>query len=119
MNRKHETLLVELAHDAMVEQGLKPEFDAAVANQLEDIHAPARDEDARDLRDLAWCSIDNDDSRDLDQLSVAEPRGSDDVVLVAIDDVDAMVTCDSPVDRHAQTNTTSVYTPAEIFAMLP
>jgi exoribonuclease-2 len=72
------------------------------------------------LRGRLWCSIDNDDSRDLDQLSVAEPRPGGDVkLMVAIADVDAAVPKGSPVDRHAALNTTSVYTPAQIFPMLP
>jgi VacB/RNase II family 3'-5' exoribonuclease len=73
----------------------------------------------RDLRNLLWCSIDNDDSRDLDQLSVAEPRGSDTGILIAIADVDALVPRGSPVDEHAAVNTTSVYTAARVFPMLP
>src|SRR5262249_6018199 len=82
---------------------------------------PGRTEEpVRDLLGLLWCSIDNDDSRDLDQLSVAEPLANGAVkVLVAIADVDAAVPRRSPVDRHAAQNTTSVYTPAVIFPMLP
>jgi exoribonuclease R len=74
----------------------------------------------RDLTSLLWCSIDNDDSRDLDQLSVAE-HGADGltIVRVAIADVDGWVPRGSPIDDHAPTNTTSVYTPAQIFPMLP
>src|SRR6185436_6873723 len=74
----------------------------------------------RDLRTLLWCSIDNDSSRDLDQLTVAErlPAGAV-KVLVAVADVDALVKTASPIDRHAETNTTSVYTVAQIFSMLP
>ncbi|MFL5341149.1 MAG: RNB domain-containing ribonuclease, partial [Gemmataceae bacterium] len=69
---------------------------------------------------LLWCSIDNDSSKDLDQLSVAEQLPADGVkVLVAITDVDAVVKPASPLDRHAQVNTTSVYTAAQIFPMLP
>ncbi len=69
---------------------------------------------------MLWCSIDNDDSRDLDQLSVAAKGASGDVrVLVAVADVDAAVRKGSPCDRHAAQNTTSVYTPAIIFPMLP
>ena len=74
----------------------------------------------RDLRALLWASIDNDDSRDLDQLSVAEPFGSGAVrLLVAIADVDAIVHRGSPIDDHARSNTTSVYTAPQIFPMLP
>ena len=74
----------------------------------------------RDLRHLLWCSIDNDDSLDLDQLSVSEPQaGGATRILVAIADVDALVPQDSAIDQHARQNTTSVYTPAEIFPMLP
>ena len=74
----------------------------------------------RDLRALAWASIDNDDSRDLDQLTVAEELPGGAVrVLVAIAEVDSIVGKGSPVDRHARRNTTSVYTAARIFPMLP
>jgi ribonuclease R len=123
MNRKHEELLDELAHQAMIEHGLKPEFERAVHKQLEDIHAPARsngDDGIRDLRELPWCSIDNDDSRDLDQLTWAEDRGDGDTrILIAVADVDALVRKDTPIDKHAQHNTTSVYTAAKVFPMLP
>ena len=74
----------------------------------------------RDLRNLLWASIDNDDSRDLDQLSVAEALPGDKIkVLVAIADVDAVIAGLSAIDLHARHNTTSVYTAAKIFPMLP
>src|SRR4029453_15707150 len=113
-------MLRAIARRAMVERGFEPDYPAAAVAQVE--HLSESEEmtaDRRDLRHLPWCSIDNDDSRDLDQLSVAESRAGDVGILVAIADVDAMVSCDSPVDRHARTNTTSVYTPAEVFSMLP
>ena len=123
MNRKHEELLDEIAHQAMIDKGLLPQFDRAAEKQLDEIHAPAREEgdgDVRDLRELAWCSIDNDDSRDLDQLTWAEDRGDGDTrILIAVADVDALVRKDTPIDRHARHNTTSVYTAAKIFPMLP
>ncbi|HUP61770.1 MAG TPA: RNB domain-containing ribonuclease [Thermoanaerobaculia bacterium] len=122
MNRKHETLLVELAHEAMIDKGLRPEFDHAVRQQLDGIHGPARDRDAsiRDLRSLGWCSIDNDDSRDLDQLTWAEDEGEGNVrIFIAVADVDALVKKDTPIDAHARHNTTSVYTAAKVFSMLP
>ena len=72
------------------------------------------------MRNLLWASIDNDDSRDLDQLTVAEAMPADKVkILVAIADVDAVVKNGSAIDEHARHNTTSVYTAAEIFPMLP
>ena len=74
----------------------------------------------RDLTDLPWASIDNDDSRDLDQLTVAETLPEDRVkIRVAVADVDALVKDGSAIDEHARHNTTSVYTAAQIFPMLP
>jgi VacB/RNase II family 3'-5' exoribonuclease len=106
----------------MRERGLDPDFPEAALVQAGAIkHAPTTTEEpTRDLRTLLWCSIDNDDSRDLDQLSVADALpGGDIKVLVAIADVDAAVAKGSPVDQHAALNTTSVYTPGVIFPMLP
>jgi len=106
----------------MVERGLEPEYPAAVQAQLAKITSPGRDEDAqiRDLTALTWCSIDNDDSLDLDQLTTCEPLAAGAVkIFVAVADVDALVTKGSAIDAHAWTNTTSVYTSARVFAMLP
>jgi VacB/RNase II family 3'-5' exoribonuclease len=114
--------LKAIAHDAMLERGLLPEFSPAVIAQVRQIKEAATASGAavRDLRGLSWASIDNDDSRDLDQLTVAEPLPEGATkILVAIADVDALVKKDSAIDDHAWTNTTSVYTPAEIFPMLP
>src|SRR5450432_4158296 len=111
-----------IAHQAMIDKGLQPDFGAPVAQQLAGINAPATADGAsvRDLRDRLWCSIDNDDSRDLDQLTVAEDLGGDRVrLLVAVADVDAVVKKGTPIDAHAQANTTSVYTAGGIFPMLP
>jgi len=122
MNRKQEQVLAELAHDAMIERGLEPEFGRDVQQQVDGIHGPAREDDSsiRDMRDLAWCSIDNDDSRDLDQLTWAEETDDGGVrIYIAVADVDALVKKDTPIDRHARQNTTSVYTAARIFPMLP
>lgn len=111
-----------IAHRAMVERGLEPDFPPDALQQLNGIEGPARETETamRDLRQLPWCSIDNDNSKDLDQLTVAErlPAGRA-KVLVAIADVDAVVNAESAIDRHAKTNTTSVYTAATIFPMLP
>jgi exoribonuclease II len=111
-----------LAHQAMMDRGLEPDFPADAVQQLNAVPGPAWDTDhsLRDLRTLLWCSIDNDNSMDLDQLTVAEPLpGGGSKVLIAIADVDAIVKPGSPIDRHARTNTTSVYTAARIFPMLP
>ena len=120
--RPHRSILRDIAHRAMRERGLVPDLPPQALAELDGILGPATRTDAstRDLRDLLWCSIDNDDSRDLDQLSVAEsmPDGAA-KVLVAIADVDALVTKRSALDDHARQNTTSVYTVAETFPMLP
>src|SRR5258708_7460107 len=111
-----------IAHAVMLQRGLLPDFSPAVIAEANRITRPAIASDAaiRDLRALLWASIDNDDSRDLDQLSVAEPMAGGTVkILVAIADVDALVTKGSAIDGHAQANTTSVYTAAEVFPMLP
>ena len=114
--------LQSIAHEAMLQRGLLPDFSAAVMAETQRITRPAAAAGAeiRDLRSLLWASIDNDDSRDLDQLSVAQPIADGAVrILVAISEVDALVKKDSAIDGHAWTNTTSVYTPAGIFPMLP
>lgn len=111
-----------IAHQAMTDRGLEPDFPADAVRQLNGISGAARESGGaiRDLRSLPWCSIDNDSSRDLDQLTVAEKLADGRVkILVAIADVDALVKPVSPIDRHARTNTTSVYTAAQIFPMLP
>jgi VacB/RNase II family 3'-5' exoribonuclease len=114
--------LGDIARRAMLERGLLPEFSAAALKQADAITAPAAAAapDVRDLRNLLWASIDNDDSRDLDQLSVAQALADGAVTIwVAIADVDAIVHRGSPIDDHARSNTTSVYTVPRIFPMLP
>jgi exoribonuclease-2 len=121
-NRQHRSLLQEIARRVMLEKGLAPDFSKKALTELAMINEPAtgKNASARDLRDLLWCSIDNDDSLDLDQLTVAEAMPAGAVkIRVAIADVDAVVRKGSALDRHAQHNTTSVYTVAEIFPMLP
>ena len=114
--------LARIATDAMTERGLEPEFSAQVQQQLAQITGPGAEtgEDIHDLTALLWCSIDNDDSLDLDQLTVCEalPHGAV-KVLVAIADVDTLVKKGTAIDEHARTNTTSVYTAARLFPMLP
>jgi hypothetical protein len=101
---------------------LLPDFSPAVLAETDAVaSAPAETNPSiRDLRGLLWSSIDDDDSRDLDQLSVAEPRGRGTVKIpVAIADVDAVVRQGSAIDGHARIITTLVYTAAEVFSMLP
>lgn len=114
--------LTSIARKTMLERGLEPDFTNGALKQLDGINHPAPyiSESMRDLRDLLWCSIDNDDSRDLDQLTVAYKNQTGGFRLcIAIADVDALVFQNTPIDLHAQNNTTSVYTPTKIFSMLP
>ena len=119
--RSHRQILENIAHRAMLRYGLAPEFPRAAIEEARRATPAGPDDPAvRDARGLLWSSIDNDDSRDLDQLSVAEPLdGGRTRLLVAIADVDASVAAGSACDDHARTNTTSVYTPAKVFPMLP
>ena len=119
-NDNHNSLK-EIARQAMIEGGLDPDFPPSALRQLDSIQKAAEPSDGLlDLRELLWCSIDNDDSRDLDQLTVAQELADGRTkILVAIADVDALVVAGSPIDQHAQRNTTSVYTAAQVFPMLP
>ena len=119
--KRHREFLRRVARRAMLAYDLDPDFPQPALAELD---RPARRETLegprRDLRDLPWASIDNDDSRDLDQLTVARPEPDGAVtILVAVADVDALVPKGSALDEHARHNTTSVYTAAETFPMLP
>ena len=114
--------LRSIARRTMTERGLFADYPPDVTAEVNAINAPALDTgpQVRDQRALLWCSIDNDESLDLDQLSVCQPLPDGAVkILVAIADVDSLVPLHSKTDAFAQHNTTSVYTPAEVFAMLP
>ena len=120
MSHRHD--LRAIAQQAMIERGLLPSFSAAALAQVRVIEGAGAGAgpEVRDRKNLLWASIDNDDSKDLDQLSVAEALPDGAVkVLVAIADVDALVTAGSVIDDHARHNTTSVYTVPEIFPMIP
>ena len=108
----------------MLENGFEPEFPPQVEQQLLQLaaHPPevAPSETIRDLRNLLWSSIDNDSSRDLDQIEVAERLpGGETRVLVGIADVDTFVPKSSAIDQHAAKETTTVYTGVRNFSMLP
>ena len=110
------------AHQEMLDQGFLPDFPPEVARQLDGLKfvpplAPGPD--VRDLRPLLWSSIDNDTSRDLDQIEVAERTPAGIKILVAIADVDSDVALNTPIDKHAAAQTTSVYTGIRTFPMLP
>jgi exoribonuclease-2 len=120
--RSHRSILQAIARRAMIGRGLLPDFSPEALAELDRIHPSAMATDAavRDLTHLVWASIDNDDSRDLDQLTVAEVMPGNEIkILVAVADVDAIVQKGSALDEHARHNTTSVYTAAVIFPMLP
>jgi VacB/RNase II family 3'-5' exoribonuclease len=121
-DKQHRFILQKIARRVMMEKGFFPFFSPGAIAELDGIHGPATQTDGstRDLRNLLWCSIDNDDSRDLDQLTVAEALPNEAVkILVAIADVDAVIRKQSALDEHARQNTTSIYTAAETFPMLP
>src|SRR5271156_1060152 len=116
--------LQAIARQVMQAQGFEPDFPPEVQKQLAEIkaHPPqlVPSDKVRDLRSLLWSSIDNDTSKDLDQIEVAERLPNGDVkVMIGVADVDAFVPKDSPIDQHAERETTSVYTGVTIFPMLP
>ena len=118
----HRDTLHDIAHRAMRDRGLEPDFTPEAEREVGAMNEEpfAASSGRRDLRALLWCSIDNDDSRDLDQLSVAVPAaGGATTILVAIADVAARVQKGTALDAHAAQNTTSIYTPAGVFPMLP
>lgn len=119
---KGKARLERIARRVMLERGFAPDFPKEALDELEKIQQINRGPEAhkKDLRNLLWASIDNDDSLDLDQLTVAESLPAKRVrILVAVADVEALVKKDSPIDGHARQNTTSVYTAGKTFHMLP
>jgi VacB/RNase II family 3'-5' exoribonuclease len=115
--------LTAAAHAIMLEHGFQPDFPKGTDEQLAAIkahpEAPAA-ADAKDLRNLLWSSIDNDTSRDLDQIEWAEQLPDGRIrVLIGVADVDARVTRGTVIDKHASSETTSVYTGVRVFPMLP
>src|SRR5262249_40324408 len=119
VNGSQKQQLETIAREAMRANGFEPDFPPAAEAQARAGAQPPPSPAIRDLRDLPWSSIDNDDSRDLDQIEVCLADGGRTRVLVGIADVDVVVAKSTPLDDHARKNTTSVYTPAIIFPMLP
>jgi ribonuclease R len=115
-------LLLRVARQEMLQRGLEPDLPPSALAEAEHMSAPTAPfaTEVRDLRAPLWCSIDNDDSLDLDQLTVAsELPGGGAKVMVAVADVSVLVAPGLAVDAHAAANTTSVYTPPQVFPMLP
>src|SRR5216684_5347809 len=122
--------LQAMAQQIMLAHGFEPDFPAPVQQQLADIRArpplpvsssnSAAGSNLKDLRHLLWSSIDNDTSRDLDQIEVVERLPTGEVkVMIGIADVDAFVAKASPIDDHAAKETTTVYAGVRNFPMLP
>lgn len=112
------------AKQVMMEHGFEPDFPPTIAEELTALkqNPPkvAVTDGVRDLRNLLWSSIDNDTSRDLDQIEVAERASNGDVkIMIGIADVDAFVPQKSPIDQHASRETTTVYTGVRNFPMIP
>ena len=111
------------AKEIMQQHGFEPDFPAPVQAQLlslgkQSVVSPPRD--VRDMRNLLWSSIDNDTSRDLDQIEVAERSSNGEVkVMIGIAEIDALVPKLTPIDQHAARETTTVYTGIRNFPMLP
>jgi len=114
--------LFAIARQEMIDEGFDPDFPPGTDQQLATLKAqaaPAAEGDVRDMRALLWSSIDNDSSRDLDQIEVAERVDGGIRVRIGIADVDSDVPIGSPIDRHAAAQTTTVYTGIRTFSMLP
>ncbi|HTK25858.1 MAG TPA: RNB domain-containing ribonuclease [Pyrinomonadaceae bacterium] len=119
----NEAKLDERARQAMRDNGFVAVFPQEVLDQVKALKENRQTQtngSIQDLRNLLWSSIDNESSRDLDQIEYAEQLDNGDMrILVGIADVDALVPKDSPIDKFAAQNTVTVYTESEIFAMLP
>jgi VacB/RNase II family 3'-5' exoribonuclease len=125
-DKNHRPILQSIARQAMLEEGLLPDFSNMAMVELSRLQDPSEagindtNAEIRDLRSLPWVSIDNDDSRDLDQLTVAQALPAGRLkLMIAIANVASFVRDGSAIDEHARHNTTSVYTAARIFPMLP
>lgn len=123
LNSTHQFDLTAIARQAMKDRNLLPDFSKDVINEVEALQEPTfpiSNLPAKDLRDCLWFSIDNDDSRDLDQLTHTEALPEEKYRMrVAVADVSLLVKQQTAIDSHAAHNTTSVYTPSKIFPMLP
>jgi exoribonuclease-2 len=111
------------AHQAMVDAGFRPDFSPEIlqiVQALKQHPSPGATVETRDLRALLWSSIDNDTSRDLDQIEYTEKAADGSTrLLIGIADVDWAVMKGAAADAQAAFETTSVYTGVSTFPMLP
>lgn len=122
MNHPNKHILKRIAEKEMLEHDFDPDFSKKIFKELEKIENQAENDfsNLKDLRQLLWCSIDNDDSLDLDQLTTAEFISTKVTkIYIAVADVDSLVPLNSQIDKRAKHNTTSIYTSGGIFPMLP
>src|SRR3984885_932952 len=114
--------LAAAARREMIHQGFDPDYSPGTEQQIAAIRtkpAPTPTDGVRDLRDLLWSSIDNDTSRDFDQIEVAERTGAGIRIRIGVADVESDVAAGTPIDRHAAQETVTVYTAVRNFSMLP
>ncbi len=111
--------LEDRARRALVERGFLPDFSPEAQAEVQRITSTPLPSGLRDLRNLLWSSIDNQESRDLDQIEYAERSGSCIRLLVGIADVAGYLAPGGPIDQRASQNTVTLYTPSEIFPLLP
>ena len=114
--------LAAAARREMIQQGFDPDNAPGTAQQIAAIRtkpAPTPADGVRDLRDLLWSSIDNDTSRDFDQIEVAERTAAGIRIRIGVADVDSDVPAGTPIDRYAAQETVTVYTAVRNFPMLP
>jgi len=114
--------LIAAARREMIHQGFDPDYAPGTAQQIAEIRrepVPAPGDGVRDLRDLLWSSIDNDTSRDFDQIEVADRTAAGIRIRIGVADVDSDVPAETPIDRHAAQETVTVYTAVRNFPMLP
>jgi VacB/RNase II family 3'-5' exoribonuclease len=114
--------LVAAARQAVRDHGFQPDYPNQVQQEAAALqaHPPKMNPAAEDLRHLLWSSIDNETSRDLDQIEYADtlPDGRT-RVRIGIADVDALVPKGSAIDRYAANETVTLYTGVKNFSMLP
>ena len=112
--------LRSIAKQAMIDRGFLIQVPEEAETQLKLEEEPAFETiKLPDLTSWLWSSIDNDDSRDLDQIEYAKKEKEGTRIYIGVADVDWFVPLNTALDQAAQHNTTSVYTGIMTFSMLP